>query len=140
MIPIAPCGNLTKSMHLVRRYLSWIVFGWLACQSIGMAAAPLELCCAGASTATSDEDVCCPGLLPGQVCPMHHTREGHTTCKMRGVCGSSDAALFSLSGGIGVVPQATSSVTAFALREFIRPASVNLIARAQSPDAPPPRR
>lgn len=117
-----------------------MVFSWLVCQLTGMAAAPLALCGDGAIAANSDEDTCCPGILPGQVCPMHHTREGDTTCKMRGTCGRSDAALFSLSGGIGVVPQPTSSVTAFAPREFAGPLAINLIARAQSPDVPPPRR
>jgi len=128
-------------MNLVRRRLSWIAFSWLLCQLTGMAAAPLVLCCAGAIAVNSDEDTCCTGLLPGQVCPMHHTRAGETTCKMRGACGHSDAALFSLSGGLGVVPpQPTSSVTAFAPREFVGPVAINLIVRAQSPDAPPPRR
>ena len=32
------------------------------------------------------DDKCCPGMLPGQICPMHHTKEGKRTCKMRSAC------------------------------------------------------
>ena len=117
-----------------------MVFTWLLCQATGMAAAPLALCCdAATAPAGSGEDSCCQGLLPGQVCPMHHTRPSTSTCKMRGACGRSDSALFSLSGGIGVTPPPTSAVTPFAPRELVSPATVSLVARVRSPEAPPPR-
>ena len=77
-------AKLIVFMSLVRRRLSWLVGAWLLCQIANVAAAPLTFCCQNVATA-GDEEKCCPGLLPGQVCPMHHTKEGERTCKMRSV-------------------------------------------------------
>src|SRR6185295_7167482 len=106
-------------MFVVRRYLSWLICACLACQIAGVVAAPLTFCCQNVATA-HDEEKCCPGLLPGQVCPMHHTREGVRTCKMRNSCAPADAALLALAGGVGVVPPATSVVSAFDLGDVLR--------------------
>jgi hypothetical protein len=132
-------AKLTKSMSFVRRHLAWIVCGWLAGQMAGLAAAPLALCCQSAPAAHDDGQKCCPGLLLGQVCPMHHTREGDRTCKMRSACGPSDAALVALSGGLGVLPPATALVNAFALGDVLGAAAPSAIARAYRPESPPPR-
>src|SRR5438105_5067766 len=100
-------------MTFARRQLSWVIVLWLVSQVAGIAAAPVGFCCRGVQTAM-DDDTCCPGLLPGQICPMHHTKEdGKRTCKMRGGCAASDAALLALAGGVGVLPDATSLVSAF---------------------------
>ena len=69
-------------MSVVRRRLSWVVGAWLLCQIANVTAAPVMFHCQ--NVATADDDECCPGLLPGQVCPMHHTKAGEKTCKMRG--------------------------------------------------------
>jgi hypothetical protein len=132
-------GKLTmSSMSVVRRRLSWIICGWLACQLAGLAVAPFALCCDNAH-ALDATPACCRGLPPGQKCPMHHTGEGDRTCKMRSACGGSNAALLTLSGGIGMIPAATSAVTAFDPGERIAALSVSALPRADRPDAPPPR-
>jgi hypothetical protein len=125
-------------MFVVRRHLGWLIAAALACQVAGVAAAPLTFCCQNVATA-SDEEQCCPGLLPGQVCPMHHAREGVRTCKMRNACARSDAALVALAGGIGVLPSATPAVSAFDLGDPLHSLAQSAISRARRPESPPPR-
>ena len=125
-------------MSLVRRRLSWLVGAWLLCQIANVAAAPLTFCCQNVTTA-DDEEKCCPGLLPGQVCPMHHTREGEPTCKMRSVCTGSDASLVALASGLAAMPAATAVVNAFAPGELPRVAPRPAALRSDRPESPPPR-
>jgi len=125
-------------MLVARRHLSWVVCFWLASQIAGVAAAPLAFCWARVVTA-DDEEKCCPGLLPGQVCPMHHTREGERTCKMRDACGRADAALVALAGGFGALPAVTAVVNTFDLGDLLRPTPRSAIVRAYRPESPPPR-
>ena len=125
-------------MSIVRPHLSLMIVGWLSCQVAGVAAAPLALCCQAVPAGDHDEK-CCPGLLPGQVCPMHHTREGNHTCKMRSGCGRADAALMALAGGLGELPQTTALVTAFDPGTFIATASPSAILRVHLPESPPSR-
>src|SRR5881398_275591 len=100
-------------MTFARRRLSLVTVFWLVSQVAGIAAAPVGFCCRSVQTAV-DDDKCCPGLLPGQVCPMHHTKQdGKRTCKMRSACTATDAALIALTGGVGVLPAATSLVSVF---------------------------
>ena len=84
-----------------------------------LAAAPLTFCCQNVATA-GDDGKCCPGLLPGQVCPMHHTKEGERTCKMRSVCTGTDASLVALAGGLGAMPASTAAVSVFDLGDLAR--------------------
>jgi hypothetical protein len=125
-------------MSLVRRRLSWLVGAWLLCQIANVAAAPLTFCCQNVAT-SEDEDKCCPGLLPGQICPMHHVKEGEPTCKMRGVCTGTDASIVALAGGLGALPAATAAVSAFALGDLARLAPRSTILRTDRPESPPPR-
>ena len=125
-------------MLVARRHLSWFVCLWLASQIAGVAAAPLVFCCTRVVT-VDDEEKCCPGLLPGQICPMHHTREGVRTCKMRDACGRADASLVALAGGVGVLPPATAAVNSFDLGDLLRPELRSAIVRAYRPESPPPR-
>ena len=125
-------------MSSVRRRLPWVIGAWLLCQVAGVAAAPVAFCCQNVATA-ADEDNCCPGLLPGQVCPMHHTKEGERTSKMRNACARSDAALLALSGGVGVLPKATAIVVAFDSGRPPRLSRPSAIARHHRPESPPPR-
>src|SRR3954453_5556170 len=125
-------------MSPVRRRLSWLVGAWLLCQVANVAAAPLTFCCQNVATAGDDEK-CCPGLLPGQVCPMHHTKEGEKTCKMRAVCTGSDASLVALAGGLGALPRSTAAVSVFVLGDLARLAPRPAILRTARPDSPPPR-
>ena len=128
-------------MTSLRRRLAFIACIWLAGQVAGLAAAPFALCCdtAPGTSVHDDEEKCCPGLLPGQVCPMHHTKEGVRICKMRSVCSGSDAALVSLSGGLGVMPPPSATVSAFERRDVASVMAPSAIARAHRPESPPPR-
>jgi hypothetical protein len=125
-------------MPLVRRRLSWVVCVWLACQLAGIAAAPVAFCCRGIQT-VDDDDVCCPGLLPGQICPMHHRVEGKSTCKMRDACGRADASLVSLAGTVGLLPSRTVVVSTFVSGDRLGAMIPSAIARAYRPESPPPR-
>jgi hypothetical protein len=124
-------------MVAVRRRLSWVVLLWLAGQVAGIAAAPVAFCCQ--RVATEDDDICCPGLKPGQTCPMHHTRERDRTCKMRNACGRTDAGLVSLAGVVGLLPVPTTVVNAFDLGAAVDCAAPSALLRAFRPESPPPR-
>ncbi len=125
-------------MSSVRRRLSWLVGVWLLCQIANVGAAPLTFCCQNVAS-SDDEEKCCPGLLPGQVCPMHHTKEGVRTCKMRAICTGTDAALVALGGGLGALPPATPAVNAFADGDLPRRTPRTAILRSDRPESPPPR-
>jgi hypothetical protein len=125
-------------MSPVRRRLSWLIGAWLLCQVANVAAAPLTFSCQNVATA-GDEEKCCPGLLPGQVCPMHHTKEGERTCKMRASCCGSDASIVALASGLGAVPVSTPAVSTFDLGDRLRPAQPSAILRSARPESPPPR-
>jgi len=113
---------------------------WLICQLAGLMAAPVAVCAAPVDLTASTEEACCPGVAPGQVCPMHHTREGRKQCVMRSACADSTAALLSLVGGVGMMPSA-----AFASSDALAPAgrapklATAPIARTELPEFPPPR-
>ena len=125
-------------MCFVRRHFAWMICGWLACQVASVAAAPLAFCCKSVPAADPD-DRCCPGMLPGQICPMHHTQEGKRTCKMRNACTPSDAALIALASGIGIVPDPTLTVNVFDSGTFVAAMTASAILRAHVPESPPPR-
>ena len=135
---MARSAILIRFMSSVRRRLSWLVGAWLLCQVANIGAAPLTFCCQNVATAGDDEK-CCPGLLPGQVCPMHHTKEGERTCKMRGLCTSSDASLVALASALGAMPIATAVVSTFDLGVAPGIAPRAAILRTARPESPPPR-
>ena len=122
----------------VRRRLSWLIGLWLLCQAANLGAAPVTFSCQNVASA-DDEEECCPGLLPGQVCPMHHAKKGERTCTMRSTCAQSDGALVALSVGIGALPPATPVVSAFDLGDLPRSTPRSAIVRAYRPESPPPR-
>ena len=143
MSVVPPASRLRRTSpareaHRRRRRLSWAVGAWLLFQIANVAAAPVAFCCQNVATAGDDEK-CCPGLLPGQVCPMHHTKEGVATCKMRSMCAGTDASLVALAGGLGAMPVVTAIVSAFAHGDPPRIASRPSILRTDRPESPPPR-
>ena len=125
-------------MVFVRRRLPRLICAWLTFQIAGVAAAPIMFCCNDVRTA-QDEQVCCAGLAPGQLCPMHHKVAGKSECKMRNACAPADAMLVALAGGVGVLPPATALVNAFDPGDVVAPSVPDLIARTSSPESPPPR-
>jgi hypothetical protein len=125
-------------MSFVRRHLFWVVGGWLLCQVASVAAAPLTFCCRNVPAADPD-DKCCPGMLPGQICPMHHRQEGVRTCKMRNACTRSDAALISLAGSLAPIPDRLTAERVFDSSSVVTPIVSSAILRAHVPESPPPR-
>ena len=113
----------------------WVVCGWLACQLVGVAAAPVTL---WGAIDHDDQECDCP-LLPGQTCPMHHNGKHDTTCKMRNAFGGAEASLFALTGGFGVLPTPTTTVSAFHPGAAVRTDAAFVIAQPFVPEAPPPR-
>ncbi len=125
-------------MRVVRRHLSWLVGAWLACQAAALAAAPVVMC--GSQPTPDHHDViCCPGLKPGQVCPMHHVREGVRTCAMRSPCSPSDAALLSLVGALGLTPAARVVIDIAPIAEPVSTLADAELTRSELPESPPPR-
>ncbi|HWF85873.1 MAG TPA: hypothetical protein VG222_13535 [Vicinamibacterales bacterium] len=113
---------------------------WLLCQLTGLIAAPVAVCVGTVQTVASDEDECCPGVAPGQVCPMHHTREGGKHCVMRSDCASSTTALLTLVGGVGLLPSPVSSLVNVLAASGTAPRFTSAaIARSELPESPPPR-
>jgi hypothetical protein len=126
-------------MLFVRQRLSWLICAWLTCQIAGVAAAPFMFCCKDVPIAADEKD-CCPGLLPGQLCPMHHrTAADRNECKMRSVCAPADAMLVALAGGGGMLPRATAVVNAFDPGAVVASSAPTAIARTSRPESPPPR-
>jgi len=109
------------------------------CQLAGVCAAPAALACMPAPTSSHEDEACCPGLQPGQVCPMHHTREGAKRCLMRSACGSGDGALVALVFTSGVLPPRTAVAIALDRHTAVSLSTPIAIARPEPPDPPPPK-
>ena len=125
-------------MRAVRRHLSWLIGAWLACQAVALAAAPIAMC--GSQPAEEHHDgVCCPGTKPGQVCPMHHVREGVRTCAIGSPCSASDAALLSLVGALGLPPVARVVLDVRPIAEPVSTLADAVMTRSELPESPPPR-
>jgi len=119
-------------------FLRSVAVVWLTCHLAAVCVAAVAACCPPAHHEDQQTE-CCPGVGPGQVCPMHHTTEGKPECVMRSTCGHTDAALVSLSGGIGVLPHFSTSFVTFQSLDPVSALTVSAIARAERPDSPPPR-
>jgi len=70
---------------------------------------------------------------------MHHTREGTRTCRMLNACGQPDVVLAALASGLGAMPDAGPFPVTFNSQHRLIIAVPSPIARAERPDAPPPR-
>jgi hypothetical protein len=119
---------------MLRRLVRSIAWCWLVCQAAAVAA-PLALCCPQFGI---DEASCCPGIGPGQFCPMHRTREGDRTCRVQNACGHHDSALLALTA-VGILPPVSSVHSASSIVGSIRPPATSTLSRAARPDLPPPR-
>ncbi len=119
----------------MRRFLPALAGVWLACQLIA-AASPLTLF---SERFGIDQESCCPGLAPGQVCPMHHHAAGErSTCKMESTCAHHDAALLTILA-VGVLPTHTASTAATTAPEAVASPASSTRSRAVVPDVPPPQ-
>ena len=136
-------------MKVVRQYLSAIGFAILAFQAGVLAMSPFVSCCDPASQQTiDDEDECCKGMGPGQICPLHKHRSapkpdtgGHDSAGgpvLRCGCGQVDPALISLSFGLGVLAAPVSADVTFVSNPVAQATAFELW-QAGSLDPPPPR-
>jgi len=135
-------------VKIIRRYLPAIGIVWLAFQAGVLAVSPFVSCCASTSQDGEDEDDCCKGMAPGQICPLHkhrhaprpdpHSDHSSSRCALTSGCTTPDPALLSLSFGIGVIPVPVSLVVTSVSNPV--PAFVaHIVTRSHSLDPPPPR-
>jgi hypothetical protein len=127
-------------MARLRARLSWLAAFWLGCQIVGFAAAPVVF--AVSASLLGDGECECPGTAPGQACPMHKghekTRTDETECGLRSACDPSEAALLTICGSIGILPDAPS-VGLDRAAALVSPATLDPLVRPDLPDGPPPR-
>jgi hypothetical protein len=128
-------------MNPIRARLVACVVAVLACQAASISAAPVALC-RGALSADADLDECCKDLGPGQTCPMHHkthgapdTRGPAWTC----LCSPSDAALASIVGVAGALPEPVRVPAASVSITTIIPLVSSTLEHQQHPQYRPPR-
>jgi hypothetical protein len=72
---------------------------------------------------------------------MHQQKKSEPdhSCKMRNAFAPTDGALLGLSGGVGVLPSQTVTVSAFDPGTFLQTMTPAEITRGHIPDSPPPR-
>jgi hypothetical protein len=128
-------------MARLRRYLSQFVTLWLIGQSASLLAAPISLAQLPRSeTVLGVEECHCPGVGPGQICPMHHKRrESKETCRMCGTSDAGEVALVVLTVGLGILAPAPAEVAVSHHGESVAVPAASVVARVGHPDSPPPR-
>ena len=118
----------------MRRFLRAFAGAWLAFQLVALVS-PLTLF---GDSFGIDQASCCPGIGPGQICPMHHKSAADRTCKMESACAHHDAALLTILA-TGALPAAPSTLHTASHRAADAAPAVSTLSRATRPDAPPPR-
>jgi hypothetical protein len=118
----------------MRRVLRALTGVWLACQLVA-AASPLALV---SDRFGIDQAECCPGIGPGQTCPMHHHSTDKSTCKMESACAHHDAALLTILA-VGVLPAPVAASTPVSDTAAPAASEPSSLSRAVVPDLPPPR-
>ena len=145
-----------------RRRGTWIAAIWLIFQMTVLAVSPFALTCrmSAGVTADADEDECCKGLAPGQMCPLHkhraharhHSQSSHAStasapghdsrdaaCRLRSTCDPIDLAIDSALSGSGLLPQVASIADDPIVRAMATPGVTQAPTRTLSPNLPPPR-
>src|SRR6476659_3814000 len=121
-------------MQRMRRRLRLAAAAWLACQMASLVGAPVVLHAMPSIAAAANDEDCCPGVAPGQVCSMHHTKAGARHCAMRSACGSRDAALLTLAGLIAVPAHAASTPADAIVSKRVGSSVDRLVLRAIAPE------
>jgi len=83
--------------------------------------------------------MCCPGARPGDLCPMHRMKQAEPKCLMRAACAPSDATLVALADGTGILTHFSISFGTLQSLDPITAIAPSPFARADRPDAPPPK-
>ena len=135
-------------MSFFRRYLSLVGLALLSFQAGVLAVSPFVACCSTTARAAIEEDECCKGMAPGQICPLHKHRHapkedgrGHDSSGnplIRCGCGDIDPALVSLIFGLGILAAPVSTDVTLVSNPVARVAAAELW-HAGSLDPPPPR-
>lgn len=139
-------------MERLRRHLGGIGLMWLLFQAATLAMAPYASCCDPAAQAAVDEDECCKGMAPGQMCPLHKHRQHQSQngngssshqqpadrCALRDTCAPGQQSLMTFGFGFAVLPAPVSLNVTFV------PAAVPAFqgipaSQFRSLDLPPPR-
>ena len=139
---------MALGMASIRRHLTAVGITCLLFQAVGYAMSPLVSCCAVASRAAIDDDECCKGMAPGQMCPLHKHRQGPKDgvhhdqpaggCATRSGCSPVDPALISLAFGLGILPEPVS-LDVIPVSIPVDAGLARVVYRARSLDPPPPR-
>ncbi len=118
----------------MRRLLRSVAGAWLALQLVALVS-PLTLF---GDRFGIDQASCCPGVGPGQICPMHHKNAADRTCAMESACAHHDAALLTILA-TGALPAPTAAPAVISDLPFAHTITASTLSRAVRPDAPPPR-
>ena len=137
-----------RTMNLVRRSRRAVFALLLVFHAGVLAASPFLTCCVTSAESTVENDDCCKGMGPGQICPLHKHRRaaphdhGNDTAPvgatLRCGCSPTDPALLSLSFGLGeLTPSVSTYVTL--LSNPVQSTTFVVLEQARSLDPPPPR-
>ena len=124
-------------MRRLRSRLARFTAACLVWQAMILALAPVDL--AGRETLTATCD--CPGGMAQQSCPMHRSpnREAQAgDSVIQSTCVPTDAALISLSTGLGVLPSLTSTPQSIRI-EAVSTLTPRAVRRVVDPELSPPR-
>ena len=107
------------------RFLRSVALVWLTCQLAAVCVAALAMCC--------------PNARPGDLCPIHHAKPAESECLMRASCAPTDSALVSLASGVGALTHFPTTFVALQSLDAPRAVFPLVLARADGPEAPPPK-
>jgi hypothetical protein len=124
-------------MPQLRRALGPVAALWLLCQLGTGALVPVALLTA----ADSHTLACTCGHGADEMCPMHHKRPSSPVrCAMQAAGESGTAALTTLVGLSGLIPESTPAIVAASATPNVAAVDAHLIGeRPVPPDPPPPR-
>jgi hypothetical protein len=96
-------------MRSVRANLRAVVAAMLLGQLAGFALLPAALCCtretsgSGIQVSAHERKPCCPGMAPGQVCPMHRAESQKQQNGPRLRCAPDSGSPLALIGLLGIL-------------------------------------
>ncbi len=137
----------------VRRRASLVALVWLLLHVTTVGVSLVRQCCdmksMAAESSSEDEDECCKGLAPGQMCPLHkhgsHQSSGRAPTApvpgdgvLRGGCASTPMMLTALTLDLGLVPQVVTSLDD-TTATVVPLGTTQSVDRSVLPEFPPPR-